>query len=256
MTSRYNSSRAVSTPKLVRKGDTKSMCARRKRISRIIWAPPRTNHLPCSPRCATARQTPCASLPAGDLATPAQHQGRCGAALRCRVVLRPPTLHAGGHASLAEVDGVVVGATWGFLASHEGRLGLHSHVTGVLSAHANAGVGLALKHHQWQWASKQGLDFVTWTFDPLVRRNAYFNLVKLGANVRIEGHHAVVRGVDSLVGTQVSAPDIRAGAALVVAGLVAVGETRIDNVHHIDRGYDDLVGRLAQLGADVTRVES
>jgi UDP-N-acetylglucosamine 1-carboxyvinyltransferase len=81
-------------------------------------------------------------------------------------------------------------------------------------------------------------------------------LVKLGANVRIEGHHAVVRGVDSLVGTQVSAPDIRAGAALVVAGLVAVGETRIDNVHHIDRGYDDLVGRLAQLGADVTRVES
>jgi len=93
------------------------------------------------------------------------------------------TLHAGGHASLAEVDGVVVGATWGFLASHEGRLGLHSHVTGVLSAHANAGVGLALKHHQWQWASKQGLDFVTWTFDPLVRRNAYFNLVKLGAKV-------------------------------------------------------------------------
>ena len=73
---------------------------------------------------------------------------------------------------------------------------------------------------------------------------------------RVDDRGAVVRGVDSLVGTQVSAPDIRAGAALVVAGLVAVGETRIDNVHHIDRGYDDLVGRLAQLGADVTRVES
>ncbi|NDC26413.1 MAG: UDP-N-acetylglucosamine 1-carboxyvinyltransferase, partial [Actinobacteria bacterium] len=51
----------------------------------------------------------------------------------------------------------------------------------------------------------------------------------------------------------VSAPDIRAGAALVVAGLVAQGETRIDNIHHIDRGYDDLVGRLAALGADVSR---
>ncbi|NBT25443.1 MAG: UDP-N-acetylglucosamine 1-carboxyvinyltransferase, partial [Actinobacteria bacterium] len=78
-------------------------------------------------------------------------------------------------------------------------------------------------------------------------------LVKLGANVRIEGHHAIVRGVENLVGAPVSAPDIRAGAALVVAGLVAQGETRIDNIHHIDRGYDDLVGRLAALGADVSR---
>ena len=78
-------------------------------------------------------------------------------------------------------------------------------------------------------------------------------LVKLGANVRIEGHHAIVRGVDTLVGAPVSAPDIRAGAALVVAGLAAEGETIISNVHHIDRGYDDLVGRLAALGATVSR---
>lgn len=78
-------------------------------------------------------------------------------------------------------------------------------------------------------------------------------LVKLGANVRTEGHHAIVRGVEHLVGAPVSAPDIRAGAALVVAGLVADGETTIDNVHHIDRGYDDLVGRLAALGANVSR---
>ena len=78
-------------------------------------------------------------------------------------------------------------------------------------------------------------------------------LLKLGANVRIEGHHAIVRGVESLRGAAVSAPDIRAGAALVVAGLVADGETVIDNIQHIDRGYDDLVGRLAALGANVTR---
>ena len=93
------------------------------------------------------------------------------------------TLHAGGHASLAEVDGEVVGATWGFVARHQGLLGLHSHVTGVIPERGNKGVGLALKHHQWQWAKSQNLDFVTWTFDPLVRRNAYFNLVKLGATV-------------------------------------------------------------------------
>ena len=78
-------------------------------------------------------------------------------------------------------------------------------------------------------------------------------LQKLGADIRIDGHHAVIRGVDQLVGASVNAPDIRAGAALVVAGLVASGETVINNIHHIDRGYDDLVGKLAALGALVTR---
>ena len=79
-------------------------------------------------------------------------------------------------------------------------------------------------------------------------------LSKLGADIRIDGHHAAIRGVARLVGAQVSAPDIRAGAALVIAGLVADGVTEISDIHHIDRGYDDLVGRLAGLGADVSRV--
>jgi len=79
-------------------------------------------------------------------------------------------------------------------------------------------------------------------------------LCKLGADIRIDGHHAVVKGVDHLIGASVIAPDIRAGAALVVAGLAAHGETVISEIHHIDRGYDDLVGRLSGLGADVTRV--
>ena len=79
-------------------------------------------------------------------------------------------------------------------------------------------------------------------------------LCKLGADIRIDGHHAVIKGVDHLIGTAVSAPDIRAGAALVVAGLAAHGETVISEIHHIDRGYDDLVGRLSGLGADLTRV--
>lgn len=80
-------------------------------------------------------------------------------------------------------------------------------------------------------------------------------LLKMGADVRIDGHHAVVRGVEHLTGAAVTAPDIRAGAALVVAGLAATGTTVISAVHHIDRGYDDLVGRLAALGANVSRTD-
>ncbi len=78
-------------------------------------------------------------------------------------------------------------------------------------------------------------------------------LQRLGADIRADGHHAVVRGVPHLSGAPVRAPDIRAGAALVVAGLAADGETSVSGVHHVDRGYDDLVGRLAALGADIER---
>ena len=78
-------------------------------------------------------------------------------------------------------------------------------------------------------------------------------LRRLGASIVAEGATATVRGVESLVGAHVTAPDIRAGAALVVAGLAAEGETVVSAVHHVDRGYDDLVGRLSGLGADVTR---
>jgi UDP-N-acetylglucosamine 1-carboxyvinyltransferase len=79
-------------------------------------------------------------------------------------------------------------------------------------------------------------------------------LRKLGADISIDGHHAVVRGVEHLHGATVVAPDIRAGAALVVAGLAAPGITEIGDVFHIDRGYDDIVGRLASLGASISRI--
>jgi UDP-N-acetylglucosamine 1-carboxyvinyltransferase len=78
-------------------------------------------------------------------------------------------------------------------------------------------------------------------------------LLRLGADISTDGHHAVVRGVHRLSGAPVRAPDIRAGAALVVAGLAADGETVISGVSHVDRGYDNLVGRLAALGADISR---
>jgi UDP-N-acetylglucosamine 1-carboxyvinyltransferase len=78
-------------------------------------------------------------------------------------------------------------------------------------------------------------------------------LRRMGADIRTEGHHAVVRGVPHLSGAPVRAPDIRAGVALVLAGLVAEGTTVVSGAHHIDRGYEDLVGALSSLGAAVTR---
>lgn len=79
-------------------------------------------------------------------------------------------------------------------------------------------------------------------------------LQRLGADIRTSGHHAVIRGVPRLSGAPVRAHDIRAGAAMVVAGLAAEGETTITGVHHIDRGYEDLVGRLRGVGASIERI--
>jgi UDP-N-acetylglucosamine 1-carboxyvinyltransferase len=79
-------------------------------------------------------------------------------------------------------------------------------------------------------------------------------LVRMGADIRTEGHHAVVRGLPTLSGAPVRAHDIRAGAALVVAALRAEGETVVSGASHIDRGYEDFVGKLATLGADIERI--
>ena len=74
-------------------------------------------------------------------------------------------------------------------------------------------------------------------------------LVRLGADVRIDGHHAVVRGREQLSSAPVVATDIRAGAGLVLAGLVSDGVTEVQEVHHVDRGYPDFVEQLRGLGA-------
>lgn len=78
-------------------------------------------------------------------------------------------------------------------------------------------------------------------------------LRKLGANIRVEGRTAVVEGVKNLKGARVSATDLRAGAALVLAGLVAQGQTTIENIYHIDRGYDRIEEKLKNLGAIIYR---
>src|SRR5919109_983058 len=81
-------------------------------------------------------------------------------------------------------------------------------------------------------------------------------LERMGADVRGAGHYAVVRGTEELLGAPVRAPDIRAGAALVVAGLAADGRTIVEDIIHIDRGHEDLEGKLAGLGADIRRVSA
>ena len=80
-------------------------------------------------------------------------------------------------------------------------------------------------------------------------------LVRLGADIRIDGHHAVVRGRERLSSAPVVATDIRAGAGLVLAGLVSDGITEVQDVHHVDRGYPDFVEQLRGLGAQVERTQ-
>lgn len=80
-------------------------------------------------------------------------------------------------------------------------------------------------------------------------------LARMGARIDVDGHHMVVEGVEWLSGAPVRALDIRAGAGIVIAGLRAEGETVVWDRHHIDRGYEDLGGRLASLGADVSPLE-
>ena len=82
-------------------------------------------------------------------------------------------------------------------------------------------------------------------------------LVRMGADIDLDGNTAIVRGVNALSGAPVMASDLRASAALVIAGLMAQrGETAIARVYHIDRGYERIEERLAALGADIQRVRA
>ena len=80
-------------------------------------------------------------------------------------------------------------------------------------------------------------------------------LQSMGANIRIDGKTATVGGVERLYGATVCAHDLRAGAALVIAGLAAEGTTYVDDIHFVERGYENLIGKLTALGADIRRIE-
>ena len=100
----------------------------------------------------------------------------------------------------------------------------------------------------------QGISFITET----IFENRFMHtqeLARMGANIRIEGRQAIVAGEDVLSGAQVIASDLRASASLVLAALVAKGETIVDRVYHIDRGYEKIEAKLAAVGAHIQRVQ-
>jgi UDP-N-acetylglucosamine 1-carboxyvinyltransferase len=81
-------------------------------------------------------------------------------------------------------------------------------------------------------------------------------LLRLGANIQVDGKFAVLDGVERLSGAAVMATDLRASASLVIAGLVAEGETLVDRIYHLDRGYDQMERKLRGIGADIERIKS
>ena len=103
-------------------------------------------------------------------------------------------------------------------------------------------------------ATARGIAIVTET----IFENRFMHvleLARMGANIRLEGRQAIVAGVEELTGAQVIASDLRASASLVLAGLVARGETLIDRVYHLDRGYEKIEEKLAGVGAEIERVQ-
>ena len=91
-------------------------------------------------------------------------------------------VHSGSYLSGAFIDNKIVGAAFAFPATN-GGLHLHSHMTAVLPEFRDKGVGYALKIDQWSWAKKKNYSHISWTFDPLVRRNAKLNIAKLGVDI-------------------------------------------------------------------------
>ncbi|MEG1146940.1 MAG: UDP-N-acetylglucosamine 1-carboxyvinyltransferase, partial [Bacilli bacterium] len=79
-------------------------------------------------------------------------------------------------------------------------------------------------------------------------------LKKMGANIKVEGRIAIIDGVELLTGAQVRATDLRAGAAMVIAGLIAKGTTIVEGIEHIDRGYPNIENKFKALGADIKRI--
>ncbi len=112
---------------------------------------------------------------------------------------------------------------------------------------------LQAQYMAWM-ATAQGISFVTET----IFENRFMHvleLARMGANIRIEGRQAIVAGEEGLMGTQVIASDLRASASLVLAALVAQGETTIHRVYHMDRGYERIEQKLASVGARIERIQ-
>ena len=112
--------------------------------------------------------------------------------------------HSGGYVIGAYDSSNMVGASFGFLGRYEGSEALHSHVTGILPGVQHSGVGRTIKLHQRDWAAERGIPWITWTFDPLVRRNAWFNIEVIEAHVAeyLENFYGIM--ADSINGSDES----------------------------------------------------
>ena len=111
---------------------------------------------------------------------------------------------------------------------------------------------------QAQFMAMLAVSYGTGSVTETVFENRFMHvdeLKRMGAKIQVDGRTSVIEGVEKLQGCQVKATDLRAGAAMVLAGLVAEGETQVGYIHHIDRGYDNLVEKLVGLGADIRRGE-
>ena len=112
---------------------------------------------------------------------------------------------------------------------------------------------------QAQFTALNAIAEGTGTITETVFENRFMHVLemqRMGAKIQLEGNTAISTGVPHLTGAPVMATDLRASASLVLAGLVAKGETVVDRIYHIDRGYERIEEKLAQLGADIRRVPS
>lgn len=148
----------------------------------------------------------------------------------------PPNLlqalaHSGNYAVGLFEEGRLIGASVAFFAAPAER-SMHSHITGILPGHQRQGLGRRLKQHQREWALRRGVGHITWTFDPLVARNAHFNLVVLGARITeylVDHYGAMDDGVNRgdetdrlMVSWALAAPPAPAPAPDQVVAAVAV----------------------------------
>lgn len=127
--------------------------------------------------------------------------GPAGGQVGMPVNLLQALMYSGNYVAGAWRGETLVAAAVAFLGRHDGDAELHSHVAGVARTEQGAGVGLALKLHQRDWARERGIGTITWTYDPLIRRNGWFNLVTLGATATSYLPDFYGQMVDDLNGT-------------------------------------------------------
>jgi predicted GNAT superfamily acetyltransferase len=158
--------------------------------------------------------------------------------------------HSGNYVAGAWDGSELVAASAGFLGRHAGdeHVHLHSHISGVAAGHQGTTVGFALKQHQRDWALARGIEAIEWTFDPLVRRNAYFNLAKLGA--RIVGYEAQFYGV---MRDAVNAGDVTDRAVVRWHLTAAPAPSGVTDGAVVLRADDDGLPVVDKVDADVLR---